>query len=76
MTETTRTILCRSGPISLTLAVAKGVGKKRRRQAIRVLERVTVHAGNKPIVWSLPECEHPESDIPVFHPRISGPIRR
>ncbi len=76
MMETTRTILCPSGPMFLTLAVANGVGNKRHRQAIRVLERVTVDAGNRPIVSGPPEREHPESDMPVFHPRISGPVRR
>jgi hypothetical protein len=76
MTETTRTIVCQRGPIFLTLAIANGVPGRQRREGFRILEGVRVGADNKPTEQALPECEHPTNDIPVFHPKISGPFRR
>jgi hypothetical protein len=76
MTETNRTIICRSGPIFLTLAIANGVAKRQRRKAFRVLESATADAGQAPVVWAVPSRAEERHDEPVFHSRISGPIRR
>jgi hypothetical protein len=76
MSEITKMIHCRSGPIFVTLAIANGVPEKQRRIAVRVLATAIPDRGGRHMVAPLPKWTHADSDTPMYHPRISGPVRR